>query len=410
VVSSRRAITRQTISRTDLVESTVALKPGQGPDPVVVAARLVELGYTREPLVEERGQFSLRGGILDVFPSGADAPVRAEWSGEVVETLRLFDPENQRSVMPVGDVTIRTGRELLIGPERGRAAVERLRHSVTLSRLRGDVRSEWEDDLTRLEAGAAFAGVEFYAAYLDPSRPSLLDHLPSAAVVVDFEPGRQLAEARALLDEAGVETPPAEVDLDLDLEVKPALLHAEVDITAGCSQPEIGFHLVTDAELFGRVRRPSRASRGRTKAGDMTREFTLDFEPDELVVHVDHGIARFKGMRLIESDGAHREYLELEYAEGDRLFVPVENLDRVQKYLGGAEGTPALHRLGTSDWTRARGRARKVVQDVAEDLLKIYSMREARPGIAFAPDTAWQQELESSFPYEETPDQVAALA
>ena len=128
------------------------------------------------------------------------------------------------------------------------------------------------------------------------------------------------------------------------------------------------------------------------------------------MVHVDHGVARFKGMRLIESDGAHREYLELEYAEGDRLFVPVENLDRVQKYLGGAEGTPALHRLGTSDWTRARGRARKVVQDVAEDLLKIYSMREARPGIAFAPDTAWQQELESSFPYEETPDQVAALA
>src|SRR5207245_9651593 len=99
----------------------------------------------------------------------------------------------------------------------------------------------------------------------------------------------------------------------------------------------------------------------------------------------------------------------LECAEGERLFVPVENLDRVQKYLGG-EGAPTLHRLGTSDWTRARGRARKVVQDVAEDLLKIYSMREARPGVAFAPDTAWQQELESSFPYEETPDQVAALA
>src|SRR5437667_12258430 len=113
-------------------------------------------------------------------------------------------------------------------------------------------------------------------------------------------------------------------------------------------------------------------------------------------------------MRLIESEGAHREYLELEYAEGVRLFVPVENLDRVQKYLGG-EGAPTLHRLGTSDWTRARGRARKVVQDVAEELLKIYSLREARPGIAFAPDTACQQELESTFPYEETPDPVPAL-
>ena len=503
VVSSRRAATRQTISRDDLVRSTVVLKPGQGPDPVTVAGRLVELGYTREALVEQRGQFSLRGGILDVFGSAEDAPVRAEWSGDVVDTLRLFDPENQRSVMAIEEAVIRTGRELLIGPERGRAAVERLRKTVSLRELRGDVRSEWEDELGRLAEGAAFAGVEFYAAYLDPSRASLFDHLPEGTVVLDFEPGRQLAEARtvldetamlaaaesgggelpreftlptvhrleelgerprlvltagegapdaldlgwfegeplvgqsralagfagrgegayvvfateqaerlrALLDEAGVKRALQEIDLDLDLDLETAIHHASVDLLAGCAQPAIGFHLATDAELFGRVRRPSRGSRAaRTRAEDLTREFTLDFAPDELVVHVDHGVARFKGMRLIESDGAHREYLELEYAEGDRLFVPVENLDRVQKYLGGAEGTPALHRLGTSDWTRARGRARKVVQDVAEDLLKIYSMREARPGIAFAPDTAWQQELESSFPYEETPDQVAALA
>ncbi|TMD70722.1 MAG: transcription-repair coupling factor [Chloroflexi bacterium] len=503
VVSSRRAVTRQTISRGDLVGSTVVLKPGQGPDPMSVVGRLVELGYTREALVEERGQFSLRGGILDVFGSAEDAPVRAEWSGDVVDTLRLFDPENQRSVMAIEEAVIRTGRELLIGPERGRAAVERLRRSVSVQSLRGDVRAEWEDELARLAEGAAFAGIEFYAAYLDPSRPSLFDHLPDGTVVLDFEPGRQLAEARtvldetamlaaaeseggelprefnlpsvhrleelggrprlvltagegapdaldlgwfegeplvgqsralagfagrsegaaivfateqderlrALLDEAGVKAALREIDLDLDLELEPALHHSSVDLAAGCAQPSIGFHLATDAELFGRVRRPSRSARvARTRAEDMTREFTLDFAPDELVVHVDHGIARFKGMRLIESDGAHREYLELEYAEGDRLFVPVENLDRVQKYLGGAEGTPALHRLGTSDWTRARGRARKVVQDVAEDLLKIYSMREARPGIAFAPDTTWQQELESSFPYEETPDQVAALA
>jgi transcription-repair coupling factor (superfamily II helicase) len=501
IVSSRRAIARQTISRKDLAESTVVLRPGQGPDPVTVTGRLIELGYTREPLVEECGQFSLRGGILDVFPTAADAPVRAEWSGDTVETLRLFDVENQRSVMAVDEVVVRTGRELLIGPRRGAAAVRRLREALSLESLRGDVLSEWEDELTRLEAGAAFAGVEFYAAYLDPDRPSLLEHVPGGAVVLDFEPRRQLTDARtlldetsmlaaaeatggelprhfvlptverlddfaararltvtsgegeaeavdlgwfqaeplvgqpralagfaaraegaaivfateqderlrALLDEAGVRAALEEVDLDVDLEIRPALQHAAADLASGCSQPALGLHIATDAELFGRVRRPSRRGRARTRSEDLTREFTLDFAPDEVVVHVDHGIARFKGMRLIESDGAHREYLELEYAEGDRLFVPVENLDRVQKYLGG-EGAPTLHRLGTSDWTRARGRARKVVQDVAEELLKIYSMREARAGIAFAPDTAWQQELEASFPYEETPDQVAALA
>ena len=501
VVSSRRAMTRQTISRRDLVESTVVLKPGEGPDPIAVATRLVELGYTREALVDEPGQFSLRGGILDVFPAAADSPVRAEWSGDTIDTLRIFDPENQRSVMATEEAVIRTGRELLLGPDRGGAAVERIHATVSLDSLRGDVRSEWEDDLTRLGAGAAFAGVEFYAAYLDRTHPSLLDHLPEPAMVLDFEPGRQLVDARtlldetamlaaaeagggelprqfdlptvhrsddfgarqrlavtsaegspdaidlewfqgeplvgqpralagfaersegavivfateqderlrALLDEGGVRAALKEVDLDVDLPLDPVLAHASIDIASGCSQPQLGFHLATDAELFGRVRRPSRGRGERTRKEDLTSEFTLDFANDELVVHVDHGIARFKGMRLIESEGAHREYLELEYAEGDRLFVPVENLDRVQKFLGGEE-TPTLHRLGTSDWSRARGRARKVVQDVAEDLLKIYSMREARPGIAFAPDTVWQQELEASFPYEETPDQVAALA
>ncbi len=503
VVSSRRAITRQTISPRDLLDGTVLLAPGRGPDPVAVALRLVELGYSREPLVEDRGQFSLRGGILDVFPAAADAPVRAEWAGDVIETLRLFDPENQRSVMAVPEAAIRTGRELLLGPGRGAAAVARLRESVSLGTLRADVRADWEDELARLESGAAFPGVEFYAGYLDPSRPSLLDHLPAEVAVLDFEPERQLADARSLIDEAemlaaaeagggelprgftlptvsverlgdfsgrshlrltagepagdaidlgwaesetlvgrpraaaelaalsegttvtfateqgerlkafleesGVRAAVGDTELDLDVELEPALRRADVDVAAGASQQQIGFFLVTDAELFGRLRRPTRGSRGRTQARDLTKEFTLDFAPDELVVHVDHGVALFKGMRLIESEGAHREYLELEYAEGDRLFVPVENLDRVQKYLGG-EGQPALHRLGTSDWTRARGRARKVVQDVADELLKIYSLREARPGIAFAPDTAWQAELEASFPYEETPDQVAALA
>ena len=505
IVSSRRACARMTISPAELAAGTVVLAPGAGPDPVTIAARLVELGYSREALVEDRGQFSVRGGILDVFPAAADAPVRAEWSGDVVETLRLFDPENQRSVMAIPNASIRAGRELLLGPERGSAAVARLRAAVSLDSLRADVRGDWEDELIRLEAGSAFPGVEFYSAYLDPERPSLLEHLPPEAVVLDFEADRQRADARslieetemlaaaesgggelprgfklpivpldrfdslaarhrmlvsagevdgdaldlgwvevepyvgrpraladtvvmagsatvvlaseqaerltALLDESKVKARPREADLDLDLELEPGFSHADVDIAAGCAQPAIGFHLATDAELFGRLRRPSgRGPRqAATRAQDLTREFTLEFAPEELVVHVDHGIARFKGMRLIETDGAHREYLELEYAEGDRLFVPVENLDRVQKYLGG-EGEPTLHRLGTGDWTRARGRARKVVQDVAEDLLRIYSLREARPGIAFAPDTAWQQELESSFPYEETPDQVAALA
>ena len=505
VVSSRRAALRATISPADLAAGMVELEPGAGPDPVTVAARLTELGYSREALVEEAGQFSLRGGILDVFPAGADAPARAEWLGDTIDTLRVFDPTNQRSVMGLGRVVIRTGRELTIGPERGALAAHRIRTELDILALRADVRAEWDDDLSRLEAGATFPGVEFYAAYLERGRPSLFDHLPAQVVVLDFEPQRQLADARSITEDttmlaaaeaengelparfelpavelSRLELDPArpaiemsageldgealdigwtdaeplvgrkkalaalakqaegstvvvateqndrfrelleadavrasvkEADLDVDIELDGGLHLAEQDLPAGCSQSAIGFNLLTDAELFGRVRRPSprRGSSTRARAEELTREFTLEFAPGELVVHVDHGIARFGGMRLIDTDGVHREYLELEYAEADRLFVPVENLDRIQKFLGG-EQQPTLHRLGTSDWTRARSRARKVVQDVAEDLLKIYSQREARPGIAFAPDTAWQQELESSFQYEETPDQLNALA
>ncbi len=504
VVSSRRAIVRATISPADLATGTLLLAPGAGPDPIAVSGRLVEMGYSREPLVEEPGQFSLRGGILDVFPAAADSPIRAEWSGDEMETLRLFDPVNQRSVMAVPRVAIHPGRELLLGPRRGAAAANRLREGVSLQGLRADVRADWEEEIERLEAGSAFPGVEFYGAYLNPSIPSLLDHLPENVVVLDLEPGRQISDGRVLveeteilaaaeagggelprgfvlpmagidrmdavdsrprlvvtagegdegakdlgwveaeplvgrpraaaelaeqaasttvvmateqserlrtfLDEGGVRENPREVELDLDLALEPGLQLADTDIAAGCAQTAVGFRLITDAELFGRLRRPARPTRSsRARADQLTREFTLDFAPGELVVHVDHGIARFAGMRLLESDGAHREYLELEYAEADKLFVPVESLDRVQKYLGG-EGEPTLHRLGTGDWSRARSRARKVVQDVADELLKIYSMREARPGIAFAPDTAWQQELESSFPYEETADQLAALA
>ncbi len=504
VVSSRRAALRATISPADLSSGTVDLEPGLGPDPITVAAMLTELGYSREPLVEEPGQFSLRGGILDVFPAGADAPARAEWLGETIDTLRVFDPENQRSVMGLGRISIRTGRELMIGPERGALAANQVRTTLDLPALRADVRAEWEDDLARLEAGASFPGVEFYSAYLEEARPSLFDHVPANVVVIDFEPQRQMADARSisedtamlaaaeaengelpdgfalpiveverlelhpdravleitagetsdgaidlgwveaeplvgrkrglakvaqeaesatvvvateqadrfreLLEADAVKKSPSEVDLNVDMELAAGLHLADQDLAAGCAQTAIGFHLLTDAELFGRVRRPSRrGTTSRARADELTREFTLEFAPGELVVHVDHGIARFGGMRLIDTDGVHREYLELEYAEGDKLFVPVENLDRVQKYLGG-ETQPTLHRLGTGDWTRARSRARKVVQDVAEDLLKIYSQREARPGIAFTPDTAWQQELESSFQYEETPDQLQALA
>jgi transcription-repair coupling factor (superfamily II helicase) len=507
VVSSRRAMMRMTVAPEDLAATTVVLQPGLQADPTDLALRLVELGYTREPLAEAAGQFALRGGILDVFPAAARSPVRAEFFGAELETLRLYDPKNQRSVMAVPQVTVRPGRELLLGPERGAAAAARLRAAAALDGLRADVRSEWEEDLERLAAGGAYPGVELFGAYLDERLSSLLDHLPADAAVLDLEPDRQLADARelqdetlmlseaeagdgelprgfvapmvrverlgelggrtrltvtggeveggldlgwrdleplvgrpravaeldearessmivlaseqgerarALLSEAGVRAIPTDVDLDADLELRPGLYIADQDVPAGFRSDDLGLRLYSDAEMFGRVRRVASRPSRRSARGEVS--LHLEFQPDELVVHVDHGIARFVGMRLIDAEDPdqggpiQREYLELEYAEGDKLFVPVESLDRVQKYLGGTEERPPLHRLGTGDWERARARARKSVEDVAEDLLRIYAQREARHGYAFAADAPWQGDLEASFPYEETADQVQAIA
>ena len=498
VVSSRRAALRSTISPALLAASTVELRPRSQLDLTDVITRLTEIGYSREPLVEEPGQFAIRGGILDVFPAAAHSPVRAEWFGAEVESLRLFDAGNQRSVMPIPRVTIRPGRELVLGPGRGSEAVRRLRATTDLGQLRADVRADWEDDLARLEAGSAFPGVELYAAYLEPALPSLAEHLPEGCLVLEFEPERQAADAaeleretlalasaeaadhelpegfqppivassrlaldgfprlaatageeelagldlgwrqpeplvrrpwavkelvdgkrsvilvtdqaerlQALLADAGLHAELPEVDLDLDLEPLPGLQRSAGDLPFGAENDRLGVALLGDHELFGRVKRPA-VRRGGAGRGLPT--VTLEFQPLELVVHVDHGVARFAGMRLIEQDGVEREYLELEYADGDRLFVPVESLDRVQKYLGGGEGEPALQRLGTAEWARARSRAKKAAEDIADDLLRVHARREARPGLAFEPDTPWQADLEASFMYEETPDQLTALA
>jgi len=493
---------RPTLAPSVLAAATIELRAGVRISPAKLSARLVELGYTREALVEDRGQFSLRGGILDIFPAAARSPVRAEWLGDELESLRVFDAENQRSIMSVPQVTVRPGREVVLGTARGTEAAGRVRSNGSLDSLRPDVKADWDDELSRLQAGSTFPGIEFYSAYLDPSLPSLFDHLPQDAVVLQFDPVRQLAEAGELEQETigltaaesadgelprgfrpamvpvsrlsvdglarvtagageladgvdlGWRQPEAEVkradalprlmslwpvvilvtsqrerldallaessqsqaaelDLDLDSELLPAdsekrLLRADLDLAVGFENEGLGVAFLSDAELFGRLRRPSIRQRG-TKGRDLG-GIALEFQPGELVVHVDHGIARFRGMTLKEIDDVEREYLELEYADADRLFVPVEFLDRVQKYLGGGEGEPSLHRLGTSDWARARSRAGRTVQDIADELLKLYAIREAKPGFPFEPDSPWQVELEASFPFEETPDQVTAMA
>ena len=172
-----------------------------------------------------------------------------------------------------------------------------------------------------------------------------------------------------------------------------------------------GLTLLTDAEVFGF----SKQRRAPPRKGAAREAFLSDLKPGEFVVHIEHGIARFAGLvrKGVAGDGAapgfEREYLELHYADGDRLFVPTEQVDRVSRYVGPGEHRPALTRLGSQEWPRAKARVRRAVQELARELLQLYAKREVAEGHAFAPDTAWQTELEASFPYIETADQVSVI-
>ncbi len=165
--------------------------------------------------------------------------------------------------------------------------------------------------------------------------------------------------------------------------------------------------LLTDAELFGWNKpQPRRQPRTRAVAPEA---FFADVQPGDYVVHMEHGIGVFKGLVKLEVDGHAREYLQVDYAQGDRLYVPVHQADRLSRYVGAGDAPPILNRLGTADWGVVKERAKKAVAAIADDLLKLYAQRELAPGFAFSADSAWQHELEAAFPYVETEDQLVAI-
>ena len=183
----------------------------------------------------------------------------------------------------------------------------------------------------------------------------------------------------------------------------------EFDTTAPSQSSQLSraLHLLTDAELFGWAA-PHRRRRPRPRP-IAPEAFFSEVQPGHLVVHIEHGIGLFQGLTTLDVSGAEREYLQVNYAQGDKLYVPVHQADRLARYVGATDAPPVLHRLGTADWALVKRRAQRAVADIAEELLALYAAREVMPGHAFAPDTPWQAELEASFPYVETEDQLRAV-
>jgi transcription-repair coupling factor (superfamily II helicase) len=554
VVAPIKALLQPTLTPGDLAKATLTLERGQVLAQDALIRHLVEQGYRVVPSVEEPGELSRRGGIIDLWPPAQFMPLRVEWFDDEIDSLRRFDPASQRSEQRLDTVRIGPPSEL---PIWRREATLRNLFALDVSGLRKEVREEWDAALTRLELGEVSEGLSFYAPFFRGTEPdTLLTHLPAGAVVLLNEAQllehhadeivQQAEERRERLVEVGELAPaypqpyatwaamfeplsgqPVEgakpgivlVDLsntDLPIsnfqfpnlqspdftapelfggqfkrlvgdivqrlqsgeqvivvtnqaarvqelveeglaadkgdegrktkdEVKSGAdeknknkdegksgadeegkssafvlrpsslrsssflaLHAVLD--AGWRSAELNTTLYTDSEIFGSRQRRALSERKRKgRTTDERAAFLRGLKVGDYVVHIEHGIAVYEGLLRRTVGEVEREYLVLRYAAGDKIYVPVDQVDRVARYIGAGDSAPNLTRLGTQDWERAKRKARSAVQDLAQDLLALYAKRQLSKGHAFAPDNEWQRELEDSFAYIETPDQLQAL-
>jgi transcription-repair coupling factor (superfamily II helicase) len=484
-VASPAGLLRPSLTPRLLETRVIHLAVGEEMTPEILIEALDEGGYIREDPVTAPGQMARRGGILDVFPSDDEGPVRIEFFGDTVESLRRFDPETQRTVaplerlvtLPLSDVfatrSILDALRRLLGE---RFADRREAASLRESLDRGLV-PEALVDLVPLVEGATVAPWE---------------HLPAGAPVAVLEPELVLQEAEGLRSRAdedwerrkeGVVPRPDEALVPVEslrrrLEDGPLVEVREVDtdgasIHVSCrAAPTYAGDVRRLSEdlhkaegrtviLLGNTGRADRLSdvlrddghavgpeaRVETRVAALSRGFDLpeaklavladgdvfpeevhlhargrrrglrsflsdfrDLQVGDLVVHEEHGIGRFLGLETLELGGGAREFMVLSYKGGDKLKVPIEAFDRIQKHTSTEGARLQIDRLGSGSWEKVKKRVKKAMRDMAQELLKLYAERKARPGHAFTGESPWQREFEEAFEYEETPDQAVAIA
>lgn len=480
VVASVRAVAQRLAPGAAEVTPLV-VERGEQRDRDEMVEWLVRAGYRREDQVEHRGEVAVRGSIVDVFPSTADAPVRIDLWGDEVDRLGEFSVGDQRTAAELDRVTVFPCRELILD-DRMRSHADRLVGSQPWGR------EQWE----RLAEGQVFDGMESWLPWLAPDPTVegsvLFDMIGADGQVVLADPRRLRDRAADIVAEeadlasslattwgveAGESFPQLHLPFDNLLERSDApllsLLPAPdgpdmptVDVVGwnpivgdgaglvkqlhdlladgfrvvatadseasaprvadllrghdlefevlvgglgqGCILPNVKLAILSEADLTGRRRAHRRA---RTRRRDAQRFFD-DLKPGDHVVHHQHGVARYGGMVKRSIGGVERDYLLLEYRGDDKLYVPSDQIDAVRPYSGG--DSPSLNKLGGGEFQRTRAKVRSEIQQIAQELVLLYQTRLHAQGHAFAPDTPWQRELEDAFEYNETPDQLAAIA
>ena len=342
-----------------------------------------------------------------IFVTDDWARLQRQAEGWLEEVGQIRQAEAERGELP---------REMSLGVGELEAVRRRLASSAWLD-LSREVGAGWLLDDAAMAAAPSFAGD------MDEFGRWATEVLAEGGSVVALS--LQEERLRELALERGID-PVAAEDFSAAGTPIPAggLVVGPGDLRAGLSLGDAALTVVADSDLFGAQKRRASAllrsahraessSAGRLRhapgAPSDLSAFHLKLEPGDIVVHRDHGLGRFTGMRRVSDGSAEREYMQLEYAEGSKLYVPAEHLDRVERYVGGADSAPSLSRLGSGDWERTRRSVRRRIDEIAEDLVRLYAQRQQARGHAFPADSHWQRELEASFPYQETRDQLMVL-
>ncbi len=509
VCASIEALLPKLINPAIFKKAIRGLKVGETIDILELLKHFIYIGYERVDMVEGRGQFSIRGGIIDFYSPTSENAVRIELFDDEIDSIRYFDIITQRSMLKSNEVFITPAREVIYEVADFNRAATKIRLELdkkSKKTEREKVRENISEDLQKIDEKVYFEGIDKYLSFFSDEYYTFFDYMRDCIIIVD-EPNRvrqrydnvaleyteqfkTLLDSNKLLPEqfdaqytydellskihnfniislnallkSNADFKPNSIvsfvsramhpfhgkvnllideveawkkkryrllilsgTVDRGKRLANALRDKNIDavykdrldfelkeghiviipgtVNGGFEFPGIKYAVVSDREVFGSIQK--RVEKKKSKG---LKVFT-DLKLGDFVVHENHGLGQYIGIEKLKVDGISRDYLNIKYQGNDKLFIPTDQLDLIQKYIGNEEKHPKLNKLGGAEWNKVKQRARMSIEDIAEDLIKLYAEREQIKGFSFAKDTKWQKEFEDLFPYEETPDQLRCI-
>lgn len=441
IVASIDAVVEKIVSSKQFIESSILIKKGQNISPETLSESLTDQGYSSGRFVGSPGEFAIRGGIFDIFPFSGEYPVRIEFFGDEIDTIREFDPDSQRSIAFIDDVRLvpnatfsaNGNKESILSylPENSVLVLESTdtcqqfleefaeKADEAYKKLKDDEVSppkeefllvdEWNQAIQQhpiITSGSFNDSIKHEQEFSLNSSPhpsfngsfkilrSFIEEQSKAgvltAILCDHENQRERFDE--LLGE-----PSDEFNYSLNLQ----------SLHEGFILPDSQLAVLTDHQIFDRYHRPN-IKRKQVRGGISLKELK-DLNVGDYVVHVDYGIAKFAGFKKIDVRKTVQEAAVLQYKDDSILYVNVSSLHKLQKYSGKEGKQPRITKLGSGEWARKKASTKKKVKDIARDLIQLYAKRKAQDAFQFSPDTQWQVEMEAHFEFEETPDQMEAI-